>query len=167
MKRKYLTKTYLRDVENYTIKFYFEGEVCVCVKNFLKVSSPFISRHGYKLIDSGFKMVEVMPFNENYLMRVYLDSEGEVVERYFDVTKQNAIDEVTNAPFYDDLYLDVVQEKHALLVHDEKELEHALQSGVITKQDYELAHKTKNKLIEEINNKTNKYMNLNLEKYLF
>ncbi len=166
MKRKYLSKTYLRDVENYTIKFYFEKDFCVCVKTFLKVKTPFISRHGYHLIDNNYKMVEVMPWNQNFLMRVYLNDKNEIQERYFDVTKQNAIDSETNLPFYDDLYLDVVEEKKDILIYDEEELKNALQNGDITKDDYNLAVKTKNMLVKAIKNKTNKYVNLDINKYL-
>ena len=167
MKRKYLSKTYLRDAEKYAIKFHFEDDFCVCVKKFEKVKMPFISRHGYKLIDNNFQMVEVMPWKENYLMRVYLDDKGDPLEYYFDITKQNAIDEKTNLPFYDDLYLDVVQEKRALLIHDETELENALKDGDITQDDYDLAVSTKVKIKREVENKTNILMNMDLKKYLF
>ena len=167
MKRKFLSKTYLRDIQQYIIKFYFERNYCVCVKKFIKVKAPFISRHGYLLIDNNFQMVEIMPCNENYLMRVYLNEAGEVLERYFDITKQNAIDPLTNLPYYDDLYLDVVEEKCGIVIHDEIELDQALQSGDISKADYITAISTKNKLLHEIENKTNKLLKINLKNYLF
>ena len=49
---------------------------------------------------------------------------------------------------------------------DEDELEEALQNKIISKKDYNMAYKIGNKLLEEIKNKNNKYMNIDIMKYL-
>ena len=49
---------------------------------------------------------------------------------------------------------------------DEDELKEALDYGSISKEEYDLANETKEKLLQSIKDNNNKYMNLNLESYL-
>lgn len=42
MKTKIVSKTYLRDVENYEIKIYFEDEFYISVKKLIKCREKFI-----------------------------------------------------------------------------------------------------------------------------
>ena len=46
------------------------------------------------------------------------------------------------------------------------ELQEALDNKEITKEQFVLANKTKDELIKTIKNKTNKFMNLDINKYL-
>jgi predicted RNA-binding protein associated with RNAse of E/G family len=76
---------------------------------------------------------------------------------------QNGLDEETRIPYYDDLYTDITVVQKNIEVLDEEELEEALNMGKISKAEYNIANATRDKLIQSINNK---YMNLNLERYL-
>lgn len=71
-------------------------------------------------------------------------------------------------PYFWDLYLDVTYNEYFDDIHilDEDELEEAYRTGVINKEDYKMAIEVKDKLVEEIKSKTNKYLNYDYSKYL-
>lgn len=99
-------------------------------------------------------------------MRVFFNEKKEKLLYYFDITSKNGLDEETKIPFYDDLYLDVILKDNKITILDEDELIEALNKKVISKEEFDLAIKTKDSLINSINSKKNKYVNLNLEGYL-
>lgn len=98
-------------------------------------------------------------------MRVFFNEKKERLLYYFDITRSNGVDEKTKIPYYDDLYLDVTFANGEIRVLDEDELQEALDRNLISKDDFVLANKTKDLLVESINKKENKYINLDLESY--
>ena len=168
MNRKLISKTYLKDVDKYKLNFHFDKEdYYLAVKKFIEVEKPFILQSGLCLIDNGYYMVEVIPKKENYTMRVYFNQKKERIEYYFEKNKKNGLDEESNIPYYDDLYLDItIDRKGEIKVLDEDELLDALNKKEISKEEFDLANRTKDLLLDSIENKSNKYMNLDLEKYL-
>ena len=168
MNRKLISKTYLKDVNKYELNFYFDNkDYYLAIKKFINVEKPFILQSGVCLIDNGYYMAEVIPKKENYIMRIYFNEKKERIEYYFDVTLQNGLDEKSNIPYYDDLYLDVTINRNGeVKVLDEDELLEALNRKEISEDEYNLANKTKESLLESIINKNNKYMDLDLEEYL-
>lgn len=168
MNRKLISKTYLKDVNKYELNFYFDNkDYYLAIKKFINVEKPFILQSGVCLIDNGYYMAEVIPKKENYIMRVYFNEKKERIEYYFDVTLKNGLDEKSNIPYYDDLYLDVTINRNGeVKVLDEDELLEALNRKEISEDEYNLANKTKESLLESIINKNNKYMDLDLEEYL-
>lgn len=167
MNRKLISKTYLKDIKKYKINLYFDKEdYYLSVKKFIDVEKPFILQSGICVINNGYYMVELLPKTENYVMRIYFNEKKERIEYYFDITLKNGLDEVSNIPYYDDLYLDIIITGENIKVLDEDELLNALNERKITKNEFDLANKTKDLLIESIKNKNNKYINLELEKYL-
>ncbi len=166
MKRKYLTKTYLRDVKKYIIKFdYTNDDYIVCIKKMIDCKE-FVALEGHKLIDNGYYMVEIMPKEGNYTMRAYLNDKKEVQEYYFDIVSEKGIDEATNTPFYDDLYLDVVVAKRGILVYDRDELDQAHKGKIVSDELYEMAIKESENLLKELKEGTNKYANMDLKKLI-
>lgn len=102
------------------------------------------------LIDDGYKCLMFLPDNEKWCVSAIYDTSGEIVEWYFDMTKQNSIDEMGN-PFYDDLYLDIaVPPDFQAVILDEDELKEALDLKIITESDYKMAYDTCNKILNEI-----------------
>lgn len=102
------------------------------------------------LFDDGYKCLIFLPDNEKWCVSAVYNESGEMVEWYFDMTKQNSIDDEGN-PFYDDLYLDVVvSPDFKVVILDEDELKEALESKIITKTHYDMAYNTCNKIIKEI-----------------
>ncbi len=167
MRKKLISKTYLRDVVKYRLDIYIDNDdYYLAVKKIIHTDPPFIVSTGECLIGDNYYLVEVIPKNENYTMRVYFNDKKERLEYYFDVSLENGLDEETKIPFYDDLYLDVTYNKGKISVLDEDELQEALDNGSITKEQFDMANKTKDMLVKSLENNTNKYMKLDLEKYL-
>ena len=63
-------------------------------------------------------------------------------------------------------YLRDINKYQIKLYLDEDELIDAYESGDVSKEDYELVYKMRDRLLNEINNKTNKVMNMDYMKYL-
>lgn len=167
MREKLISKTYLRDVNRYKLEIYYDKEdYYLSIKKILNIEKPFILENGLCLIDNNYYIVEVLPKNENYAMRVYFNEKKERLEYYFDISLKNGLDEETRIPYYDDLYTDITVVQKNIEVLDEEELQEALNMGKISKAEYNIANETRDKLIQSIKNKNNKYMNLDLERYL-
>jgi len=65
----------------------------------------------------------------------------EIVQWYFDITKQHGVDN-RGIPFFDDLYLDViVLPSSEILLLDEDELKEALDKEELIKDEYYLAYR--------------------------
>ena len=168
MRKKLISKTYLRGVNKYELKIYFNLEDCyISVKKIIDIKEPFILSNGLCIIDNNYYIVEVIPKNENYAMRVFFNNKKEILEYYFDVSLENGVDKEAGIPYYDDLFIDVTKTKDKVEVLDEDELKEALDNNEISTTDFELANKIRDILLEQINNGNNRYMNMNLEQYLW
>lgn len=168
MKKKVITNTYLNEAEKYQIKLYLDEEdYYVSVKKLIHVTEKFIIWDNVIGMDDGYYIIEIIPKNENYALRVFLDDKKNVVEYYFDIIKESGIDKKYKVPYFMDLYLDIkVLYTKEYTILDEDELNDALKTNDITEEDYNLIIKTKDKLIEEITTNSNKLMNLDYSKYL-
>lgn len=168
MKRKIITQTYLRDVAKYQCKLYMDEDDCyIGIKKLIKVEKKFIIRDNLCVMDDGYYVVEVVPKNENYAMRLFLDNHKKPLEYYFDICKNNGLDPVYLVPFYDDLYLDITVLNGEINILDRDELDEALEIKDITEEDYQLVMEIKDKLLDEIKNNRNCFMNRDYSKYLF
>ncbi len=169
MRKKLTTKTHTRDVIEFETQMFDEKDIgCfVVVKKINKTSKPFITSKGERLVDDGYMLIEITPKNSNYNVRVFFDRERNILQRYIDICKITGFDSEANAPYYDDLFLDIIIGRTGdVRVLDEDELEEALSSGVITKDEFDFAVSLKDKLLEEIAKKSNKFIELNTEKYM-
>ena len=167
-KKKYIYKTYLRDVEEYEYNF-FEDKINECyitTKKILNIKKPFITESSGCLINNNYYIIEVIPFKENYCMRLFVDDKKNIILYYFDITLENGFDKKLNSPYYEDLYLDVILKDNDIKILDKDELDSALERKHINEKEYTLAINTKNKLIESLNKNTNKFINIDLIKYL-
>lgn len=168
MKTKLITNTYLRDVSKHQIKLFLDEEdFYVSVKKLIQVDKKFIIKDNLCVMDNGYYILEVIPKYENYSMRLFLDNNKKPLEYYFDICKNNRLDDKLLVPCYDDLYLDITVLNGKINILDEDELEDALNNNDITRDDYELVMTVKEKLLREINNRSNRFMNMNYSKYLF
>ena len=166
MRKKLLSTTYLRDVRKYEIKFDLSNDdYYLCVKHFVDCDA-FVVSNGTKLMDNDYYMLELIPKNENYSMRVYFDENKEIISYYFDISLENGLDKDTKIPYYDDLYVDITIFKDKIEVIDENELMEAYQDGLITKEQFDLANTTAAKLLNELKENKNRYKNLDLKKML-
>lgn len=167
MKNKLISKTYLKDVNKYKLNIFFnQNEFYLSVKKIIEIKKPFILPTAECLIDNGYYIVEVIPKNENYAMRVFFNEKKERLMYYFDITLGNGLDLDTLIPYYNDLYLDIIVVNKKIKILDENELQEALDNKVISINEFTLANQTKDVLIDSITKNNNKYVNLNLESYL-
>ncbi len=168
MKKKILSSTYLKEAQKYQIKFYLDEEdKYIVVKKLIKLSKKFIIQNDVIAMDDGYYVIEIVPKNKNYALRLFLNDKKEIIEYYFDIIKESGIDKELRVPYFIDLYLDITIQKNGKVnILDEEELNDALKSKDITKKDYELVLKVKEQLLKEIEEQSNDLMNLDYMKYL-
>lgn len=108
-----------------------------------KVANPLMKRMGEKeicIVDNEYIWLQHYPENKNYCITTMYNNNLEIVQWYFDITKNIGINE-DGIPFFDDLYLDIVLLPNSeVFVLDKDELEHALINNVITDEEYKLAN---------------------------
>lgn len=91
--------------------------------------------------DNDYEWLEFYPDNGKYTICAVFDNNSNIVEWYFDISKNVGLE--NGIPYQDDLYLDLVISPNGdYLVLDEDELLNAEQEGDITHQDVEDAYKT-------------------------
>ncbi len=168
MKKKILSSTYLNEAQKYQIKFYLDEEdKYIIVKKLIKLSKKFIIQNDVIAMDDGYYVIEIVPKNKNYALRLFLNDKKEIIEYYFDIIKESGIDKELKVPYFIDLYLDITIQKNGKVnILDEEELNDALNNKDITKKDYELVLKVKEQLLKEIEEQSNDLMNLDYMKYL-
>ena len=164
MKRKYLSETYLKDVKKYNLKLFIEDDYYLCIKEIKKIEKPFFN-NGICLIDNNYYIVEILVKNKHYTIRIFYNEKKEEIIYYYDIVDKIGIDENTNIPYYDDLYLDVIVQKDNIHILDEKELEQALNNKKITINQYNLAKDTISNLLKDIKQKKN-IVNIDLKEIL-
>lgn len=92
-------------------------------------------------LDDGYLWVTIIPMEENYAMTIKFDNNSNLIHFYFDITKENFLDD-KNAPYFKDLYLDVIFDNNGRIdLLDRDELDEALNDGDITDEEYNFAIK--------------------------
>lgn len=153
MKRRYAYK----QNDNYKLleidKPFFKGYAC-----FLKlqnVEKPLVVFNGKEEVcikNNDYEWIEVYPTNGKFAITIMYDNKGNLIEWYFDISKNIGIE--NGIPYEDDLYLDmVITPSGERIVLDENELLEAKENGVITQDDVNNAYKTLSELEEKyVNN---------------
>lgn len=129
----------------------FEGDISILCMD--QVREPLIIP--YKLteiciIAQGYTWIQHFPTNTYHSLTTMIDDNDQIVQFYFDIIKSIGKTE-TGMPYMDDLYLDVVyipNEKPFLL--DEDELDEALDSKTITQNEYNIAHKEAEQIMQDL-----------------
>ncbi len=127
----------------------FHGKVGLL--EFKQLKSPLIVHNRYgdeKIADVQYKWLQFAPKDEHYWLTAMLNENDELFELYFDITKENHIDDKN--PWFVDMELDVVIPcDEDAYIEDEDELLIALENGDITKAEYDIAYQTAHQIIEE------------------
>lgn len=167
MKKKIVSNTYLKETTKHQLRIFYDEDDCyVTVKKLINITTPFIIKNNVVAMDNGYYIIEIIPKEGNYALRLFLNDKKEVVEYYFDIIKQSGLTE-ERIPYFIDLYLDVTVDKNGIIdVLDKDELENALNKKEITKEEYDLALRVKDKIIEEIENNTCLLMQKDISKYI-
>ena len=107
------------------------------------INKPVIISNDLETIcikDNDYEWLEFYPDNGKYTICAVFDNNSNIVEWYFDVSKNVGIED--GIPYQDDLYLDlVISPNGEYLVLDEDELLKAEKEGDITHKDVEDAYK--------------------------
>lgn len=161
MRKKYTEETYLKGVSKYKIikKELKQTNAYIVLKKIIKIDKPFVKN--VTLIDDGYYIMEYTPMNKLYNVRAFINKDLKTIGYYFDISLGNGCDE--GKPYYDDLFLDIIygiETNNIVKVLDEEELLEALVSGQITKQNYDLANKVCQELVEEIQENKNWFINI-------
>ena len=155
----------MREALKYEIKIISEKDYFITIKKYLSMSDKFVINNT-TLLDNNYYLVEITPLKEKYNIRFYVDDKLNIIDYYIDITYENGIK--YKIPYYVDLYLDIIHypDTDEVTFYDEDELKSALDNKLISKKDYNMAYKVGNKLLKEIQNKTNKYLNIDIIKYI-
>lgn len=102
------------------------------------------------LIDDGYWWLQIAPEGCNWWLTVMLDADEEIIQYYFDITRQNVVLQGGDS-YFDDLFLDVVfVPGTGKILLDGDELDQALKEGVIDAELHGLAHRTAGTILEGI-----------------
>ena len=136
----------------------FKGNVSLL--KVIKVKERIVKeKDGIEVVafDDDFKFLEIYPENnKNVAWHATINDKDEILYWYFDVAKDSS---VTNegVPYIEDLYLDLLWYPNGeYKLEDEDELQQALDEEKITKEEYDLAYKVVNKIIEQLEGNTQK-----------
>lgn len=129
----------------------FSGAVSLI--HILEVKEPCIMSHGYhsiKITDNGYWWLQIAPKGQNIWCTVMFDEHQQLIQYYFDITKENVISSHQDPYFYD-LYLDVVLCPDGLIYTlDEDELALAVKEKEITQEESDLAYRIEEELIQKL-----------------
>lgn len=172
MRKKYISKTYLCGVSDwfFIMQKHKLENYYVSIKKINEIDNPFlvdINGKSVIYIDNGYYIVEITPLELFYNIRVFLDENADVIGYYFDVSRGNGIED--NIPYYDDLYLDIVYspgDNNFIEILDEDELLEALNTGKITREDFDFANKVCSNLYKEILENQNVFINMDKKKMI-
>ncbi len=114
-----------------------------------EASEPQIWKYQEQLItvcDNHYRWLTILPREDFYCITVMMNEAEQVQVCYIDMLEKQGVDE-DGVPWIDDLYLDLVVYPEGAVVEDDRdELEEALAAGEISRQQYELAVDTCEKL---------------------
>ena len=168
MVRKYLDETFLRDVEEYKIEKVETPEEYIVFKHFLKVKRRYEESHTGKnrcLQDNGYYMIEYLPKGKNYTVRSFIDKNKKVLRNYIDVVEKSGIEEETGKLYYDDMYIDIVEDiiegKPRIQVRDFTDIEKAQMEGKITQEEVNKVYLQMLNMIDDLEAGKIKYVKMN------
>ena len=143
---------------------YFKGDICYY--NFKNADIKITISKGKVIIDNNYRLLEFYDYSSKVKLSAFYNENCEIIEWYFDIS--NEIGKENGVPYEEDLYLDVVVKPDGeIILLDENELENALRTNEITKEEYEMAYSEANKLIKllEANKEKLKIFTNNYLKY--
>lgn len=165
VKRKYADRLDWHRVldRNFVCKYFrdneFEGSATLITIHQVKEPlTTVINGEEVLIVDDGYYWMQHFPLMSNYCVTTMFNNKKEIIQWYFDISKQNGISD-QGIPFWDDLYLDVIVLPNGkYLIKDIDELEDALNTNVIEQADYLLAKNTMKDLIKNLHSMSLSFM---------
>ena len=125
----------------------FKGHLAVL--DIKKVSEPQIWKYSGKdltVCDDNYQWLIILPEDAFYCITAMMNDKRELLVCYIDMIAGQGCDDGGD-PYYYDLYLDlVVYPDGTIIVDDREELEAALESGDISRKQFDLALDTSDRL---------------------
>lgn len=90
------------------------------------------------IADEGFGWLQIALKDQSFWITAMYDGQDRRIDLYFDITAGNRFDDPDN-PWFADMYLDIVSIGDVLEVLDRDELDEALETGDITREEYDCA----------------------------
>lgn len=174
-KYKRLNDVYMREVTKKEIKVIKDEKLnaYITYKHVIDTShacTTYINGRRVTILDKGYTILEYSPIGSMYNVRIFIDDKNHILLYYFDIIEYNEFknDEI----YYLDLFLDIIYcTKYAskcanfITLVDENELIAALNNNEITKEEFDKSYDVANKLMTEILNKKNIFINRKLKDY--
>lgn len=117
------------------------------------VSEPSIKHYlnkAVKIVDNDFYWLQFAPKEKQFWLTVMFNEKEELIQYYFDITKENIILDNGESYFYD-IFLDIVMLTDGnLFLLDEDELEEALNENTITKDEFVKAHEVADDIMSKL-----------------
>lgn len=124
----------------------------VSLMKILKVQNPFVihhESHSFTILNDNYYWLQLAPRNDNWWLTIMYDENHNMIENYFDITKENDFTDPLN-PTFIDMRLDVtISKERGVKLLDEDELEEALQDKLISEYEYKLAYEVSNQIIQK------------------
>ena len=157
VKRKYADRLDWHRVldRNFVCKYFHDNEfegyaTLITIHQVKEPLTTVINGEEVLIVDDGYYWMQHFPSQSHYCVTTMFNDKKEIIQWYFDISKQNGISD-QGIPFWDDLYLDVmVLPNGKFQMKDEDELEDALNRNAIELDDYYLAKNTMKDLIKSI-----------------
>ena len=99
------------------------------------------------IADNGYQWLEIVPEDSHFAVTAMFHDDA-LFQQYIDITLRNEVAEDGNAVFFDLLLDVVVLQDGTPRIIDTDELEEALSGGVITREEYDLARETADKVAD-------------------
>ena len=124
----------------------FHGGIGLITFTGLKEPEVVDSPEGpFCIADNGYQWLELVPEDGHFAVTAMFHDDN-LIQQYIDITLQNEVDEDGNAVFYDLLLDVVILGNGKARIIDAEELEEALSGGMITRDEYDLAWLTADKV---------------------
>lgn len=132
--------------------------------------TTYINGRKVIILDKGYTILEYSPIDSMYNVRIFIDDKDHILLYYFDIIEYSEFKD--GEIYYQDLFLDIIYyTKYASKVSnfitlvDEHELIDAYNNKEITKEEFDKSYEMANKLMQEILNKKNIFINRKLKDY--
>jgi len=155
-KRKYLGRANEKYIESYSSEVIRVDDLCgysgwASFIKINKVKRPWIvgERLNVCIADDGYSELCFLPDDEKWQVYAIYDEKNQIVEWYFDIARENGIDENGNR-YCEDMYLDAaLLPDGRVLILDEDELTAALNDGSVTRDEFDEAHGVLRKMTDD------------------
>lgn len=136
----------------------FEGTVGLMKIKEIKAPLIINNPNGkVKIADTDYSWLQFAPVKGNWWLTVMFDNEDNLIESYFDITKENIFKDPYK-PYFIDMKLDVlIDNKKRISILDEDELEEAFQLSLISHEEFLLAKEVADKIITKYSSNPEKF----------